>query len=431
MSANTSVGKTVGTAVVTLVVAYLLLELAVLAIYRPQVSGAEEAAVAIAGADTLSNKAGREEAGLGFRQPTMVVHPYLGYVFLPKDRRSPENPGHPAIAVSEDGFLDKNDAVRKRSADRVVIGITGGSVAGQLGTWYNQHMYKAFGEVDKFAGKEIDIVWLGMPGYHQPQQINQLALILAQGGEFDYFINLDGFNELAVPAALNAPKGAHPLFPMNWSMVALDVPDTELRRSIGAVDFLNAERSERRAAFANSALRFSPTARLIREREDTKLAQRVAAYGAQVASYQPDEIPYFVTGPNRLHVPNDEMIPELVEIWKRSSLQMNAMCAAFDIKYLHMLQPNQYDPGSKPLSAEEKEAAFDPESPYKPVVEEGYDKMRVASAELVKAGVDFHDLSGIFADDTDTYYKDACCHFNDGGNEVMAKAIADAVAAAE
>jgi hypothetical protein len=266
-----------------------------------------------------------------------------------------------------------------------------------------------------------------MPGYHQPQQTFQLTYILAQGGELDYLINLDGFNELAVPAVLNAPQGSHPLFPMNWSMVALDVPDVELRRAIGAMDYLRSERRARNAAFAKSPWRFSPTMRVLREREDARMAQRQAAYSLQLQSFTPEEIPYFVSGPERLHVPTEEMIPELVDIWARTSLQMHAICDAFDIRYLHCLQPNQYDPGSKPLSGEEKEKAYDTEGPYRSVIEEGYGQLRAAGAELQQAGVAFHDLSGVFADVDETLYVDTCCHFNGEGNRLMAEAIADAI----
>lgn len=409
-----------------LVATWVLIEGAVFLIYRPPMPEPVETDL-LADVDSVDVRSGREQAGLGFRDPSMVLHPYLGYVFLPKDRRPADNPGHPQISISEDGFLDKAPAVRKRGPNRVVIGVTGGSVAGQLGTWHPHHPQAALERVDMFRARELDFVWLGMPGYHQPQQAIQLIYILAQGGEFDYFINLDGFNELAVPAVLNEPQGAHPLFPMNWSMVALDVPDTELRRTIGAIDYLQTERSARSAAFATSPWRYSPTARRIRQRDDEKLAGQIGAYGWRLQEFLPDEVPYFVSGPDRLHVPTDEMLPQLVEIWKRTSLEMNAICEAAGVRYLHCLQPNQYDPGSKPLSAEEKEKAFDPEGPYRPVVEAGYSRLRAAGEELRHEGVAFYDLSDIFRDERETLYTDSCCHFNSEGNRIMADAIAGAV----
>ena len=399
------------------------LELAVWLVFRPSMPG-EEATLAAAAVDSAAVRSSRERAGLGFRDPSMTLHPYLGYVFLPKNRRSADNPGHPAIAVSEDGFLDRQAAIRKRRPERVIVGITGGSVSGQLGTWHSQHLASALQELEAFQGREVEFVWLGMPGYHQPQQTIQLVYVLAQGGELDYLINLDGFNELVVPAALNAPQGAHPLFPMNWSMVALDVPDPELRRTIGAIDYLRSERRARNTAFAASRWRVSPTLRLLHQRGDSKLAAQLATYAWQMQSLPLQEIPYFVSGPERLHVPTDEMVPELVAIWSRTSRQMQAICSAFGIRYLHCLQPNQYDPGSKPLSGQEKEKAYDKESPYRHVVEIGYPQLRAAGQELRQAGISFHDLSDVFEKTSATLYVDNCCHFNAAGNRIIAGAIA-------
>jgi hypothetical protein len=406
-----------------------LFEIAVLIIFRPalpQDEGAPDTEPA-AGIDT---RGAREKAGLGFRDPSMTLHPYLGYVFLPRSHRPADSPGNPAIAISEDGFLDPGPAVRRRAADRVIIGITGGSVAGQLGTWHSKLLAEAFADVGAFAGRTPDFVFLGMPGYHQPQQAIQLSYVLAQGAEFDYVINLDGFNELAVPAALNKPQGANPLYPMNWSMVALDVPDTDLRRTIGAIDFLQSERRRRRAEFARSWWRFSPTARLFGARADASLSRSLADYTWQLQSFAPDQIPWFVTGPGRYHLPDEEMIPELVAVWKRASLQMQGLCESFGIRYLHVLQPNQYDPGSKPLSSEEKQKAFLADSPYRAVVEAGYEQLREAGRDLAEKGVAFHDLNRAFAAERATLYVDNCCHFNAAGNRVLAEKMADIIDAA-
>jgi hypothetical protein len=59
-------------------------------------------------------------------------------------------------------------------------------------------------------------------------------------------------------------------------------------------------------------------------------------------------------------------------------------------------------PGSKPLSGEERTTAYDPESPYRDVVEQGYPLLREAGLELQQAGIDFHDLSQLFAEHGET-----------------------------
>lgn len=302
-------------------------------------------------------------------------------------------------------------------------------MAGQLGTWHAEQLADALSEQPALSGRELDFVWLGMPGYHQPQQLVQLAYLLAQGGELDVLVNLDGFNEVAVQAVLNAPQGAHPLFPMNWSMVALDAPDTRVRRVIGAVEVLTQERADRAARFASSFWSYSPIARLFREVADHKLERRISTYAWELRELPSDEIPWFVRGPEAMHLPMAELVPECVAVWERCSLEMRALCAANGIRDVHVLQPNQYDPGSKPLSDAEHASAFDEEGPYRAAIELGYPQLRRSGRRLVEKGVDFHDLSMIFAHVDETLYVDSCCHFNRRGNEILAGAIAEVVGA--
>jgi hypothetical protein len=409
-----------------LALTYGVLEAGVFLVYRPRIESIPLAAAESDSSLSPDVRPGREQAGLGFKDPVMVLHPYLGYVFLPKEEWVDKKPT--ALAISEDGFLDPKPAVRKRSDGSFLVGVMGGSVAGQLGSWHAARIAEAFDRVLDLD-RPAEFVWLGMPGYHQPQQLLQLGYILAQGGEFDLLINLDGFNELAVPGALNAPQGAGPLFPMNWSMVALDVPDPEIRRNLGAVAYLKEIRGARTEAFRTSLWSRSPIARLVHRYRDDDLARRISHHAWQLQEFPTDEIPWFVRGPERNRSPEEGLISASVEMWKQSSLQMQALCDANGIRYLHCLQPNQYDPGSKPLSVTERREAFEEESPYRPLIEEGYPMLRAAGEELRARGVAFHDMSLLFAGMGKTLYVDNCCHFNGDGNEILAEALAEAVRA--
>jgi len=395
------------------------------ALYRSMVRDSGEEAAAGPEALAPDVKPGRERAGLGFKDPAMSLHPFLGYVYTP--RQEGDDPLPPGISVSEDGFLDDRAAIRTRSPGRLLIGIVGGSVAGQLGSFHTAHLERALRRYPEFRDAELEFVRLGMPGYHQPQQVIQIAWILAQGGELDILLNLDGFNEVAVPAALNAPAGAHPLFPMNWSMVALDAPQPEVRRALGEIAYLKDERAARTARLRSSAVARSPTARLLWKLSDRDLERRLARAAWTLQRFPREEIPWFVRGPARDHEPDGGLVPWCVEIWRRSSLQLRALCEAHSIRYVHVLQPNQYLPGSKPLSPTERANAYDPESPYLAVVEEGYPLLRAAGEHLRAEGVDFHDLSRVFEDVGATLYVDNCCHFNAEGNRILCDAIAAAM----
>jgi hypothetical protein len=108
---------------------------------------------------------------------------------------------------------------------------------------------------------------------------------------------------------------------------------------------------------------------------------------------------------------------------------MHDLAAARGIAYAHFLQPNQYVPGSKPLSGEERRTGFREDHPYRAVVVEGWPHMRAAGAELRAAGVAFHDLTGLFTERRETLYVDDCCHLNPRGNELLGEAIGRALAA--
>ena len=61
-------------------------------------------------------------------------------------------------------------------------------------------------------------------------------------------------------------------------------------------------------------------------------------------------------------VADDEaMYLDYVEVWARASLEMELLCAGYGIRYLHFLQPNQYLPGSKTLTDEERARRYDPD----------------------------------------------------------------------
>ena len=106
---------------------------------------------------------------------------------------------------------------------------------------------------------------------------------------------------------------------------------------------------------------------------------------------------------------------------------MHKLCEANNIRYFHFLQPNQYVPGSKRMGEKELKRAFLETHPYKNQVERGYPFLAKAGEELVKEGVNFHDLTMVFADRSEPIYIDTCCHVNTKGNEILGSIIGKAI----
>jgi hypothetical protein len=138
-----------------------------------------------------------------------------------------------------------------------------------------------------------------------------------------------------------------------------------------------------------------------------------------------------VRGPSLAIGSENELYRELAAIWERSSVQMDALCAAYGIRYIHALQPNQYWPDSKPLTEEEREVAYYDDSSTAERIPRGYRLLREAGERLRERGVHFVDLTGIFAAERRTVYTDPCCHVNELGARLIAERLAAAILADE
>ena len=134
-------------------------------------------------------------------------------------------------------------------------------------------------------------------------------------------------------------------------------------------------------------------------------------------------------GPDAPALDEDDCAPELVRLWAESSRQMQALCAARGIRYVHALQPNQYVPESKPMRPGERAHAVSAKSPFRVPVEEGYPLLRQFGLQLAAEGVAFHDLSRVFEDVDEPLYVDNCCHVSERGSQLLAQALAAAIIA--
>ena len=102
---------------------------------------------------------------------------------------------------------------------------------------------------------------------------------------------------------------------------------------------------------------------------------------------------------------------------------MNDVAERNGMEYYHFLQPNQYLPGSKPLSNQEMAKAYLPDTPRARNVRNVYPLLIRQGRYLSNHGVRFFDLTQIFRDNHETLYRDDCCHFNRRGYELLAEAM--------
>ncbi len=355
------------------------------------------------------------QRGANVPDEPVIIHPYFGFVV------NPERPG-----INRYGFFN-DEPITRRSPDRAIVMIFGGSVADQVYYLGRDTLAAALAREGPFRGRRIEVLSTALGGYKQPQQLLILNYLLALGAEFDVVINLDGFNEVD-GAQDNVLDGVNPFFPHNWNLHARQGFDPAAMVHVGQIELIRRQRARWRALFARPPLRQSRFGLVLwdflDQRQEAALRAETAALNGLLAA---DKLPARVRGPDVSFSDSDTLYAALADVWQRSSLQMARLCRASGIRYAHFLQPNQYVPGSKVLTEEERATAYDQDVADTQRVATGYPLLIERGAELRELGVNFVDLTGLYRDEAGTIYNDPCCHVNQRGAELMAEAMAGAI----
>ncbi len=349
-----------------------------------------------------------------------TLHPYLGFT------RDPE-PGDGTEARAEAPASESATPFEERlffepSTERVVIGVLGGSVADIVAAG-GAGLAVELRKVDRFAGREIEVVSLAQGGFKQPQQLTLLAYLLALGAHFDLVLNIDGFNEVALPATELVPRGVFPFFPRGWDQ-RVGPLDSKARRVAAEARRGRGRRRILARRFSAWPWRASHAAALAWQALDARAAQDIASAELSLLEARSDDVTYGSHGPRRGYGSPAEMYEDLARFWYRSSLQLYYLCRSQGIEYRHFLQPNQYPEGAKPITAEQAAGTWLPDHPYRQAAEQGYPWLIRFGHQLADQGVAFEDLIGIFADREELLYVDSCCHLNFLGNTLLQRTIA-------
>lgn len=358
---------------------------------------------------------------------TEVLHPYLGFVRAVQEvPKGGEDCDAVDLYAYEFGFPDPDVAIYSRQANRVIVGIFGGSFAQGLSLKAEDILIDELRLSPCFAGKTIEVLTLAMGGYKQPQQLLTLAYFLSLGAHFDVVINIDGFNEVVLPATENIAKQVFPFYPRNW-FGRVEKFDPAMLTFTARRDQLTEKRSEWAALFLNP-LRFSITANVIWWAYDRLLSGRIANLQIDALEYEPAEnTGDTVSGPDFHYADDEALYSGLATVWKDASIQMGRLVAANDGLYLHFLQPNQYVPDSKPMHEAERKLALHADHPYRKSVENGYPALIEAGRQLKDEGIRFHDLTQLFRGHREALYVDDCCHLERPGYGMINRVIAQEI----
>ena len=351
-----------------------------------------------------------------------VIHPYVGAVMQP--RNDQELTFNDKFRVTEFGFVDDASPIHKRSANQVIIGLLGGSVARQLSLNATDVLADELLKSPEYVGKKLKFVRLASNGYKQPQQLMVVNYLIALGAEFDLLINLDGFNEAALPIVDNVPFGVNTAFPRDWGKLVAGTASPEFVKMGGLVAYLRQQQRDDARRFSRPPWSLSPTATLVWGLRYQRSNRAIFDQQAAMSQFTEKERTYCGSGPPESFESNAEIYDRCIGLWSRSSVALHQLCEARGIRYHHFLQPNQYLPGSKPIGPEESEIAVLETSPNCTAVRACFPKMQAEGIKLREKGVRFTDLTRVFADHPEPIYADTCCHVVEAGDILMARAIA-------
>lgn len=346
-----------------------------------------------------------------------VIHPYIGFVADPE--RGNINPY---------GFHGP-DPLESRKDDELRVALLGGSLAlGNTG-YLEAALGRTLNERSGSQTAAVRVFSLALDGYKQPQHLFALEYLLLAGADFDVVVNLDGFNEIALPFSENVVAGVHPIYPRSWQLFSRSMTSPEIAEKVVEFHRRKSDYEWWRRHFDFAVARHSNLLlltwsalanwkmRLIRA-ADTELREIL-----RDAPEQPRDV-----GPPASYPSREALFRDLVRVWRESSSLMSRLCAARGIAYFHFLQPNQYVNEAKPLSEWERTHATTP-GPFRDAAELGYPLLIENGAYLKAAGVPFWDLTRLFSGIEETLYSDNCCHLNDEGNRILAERMASFIVA--
>lgn len=373
---------------------------------------------------------------IGIRLDESIVerlHPLFGYVL----KQGAFTNEKLKLKVNKHGFFSLYEyPFIKTNKNQVIIGVFGGSVANNFAVdeYVTRRLSNKLKTYPEFANKEIIVLNFGNGGYKQPQQLLILNYFLALGQELDLVINIDGFNEVALSnlnnkaqVEIGMPSVQH-IQPLTG--LANNNLSPEAMRSIVQI---NETKKQLKAGIdklqtCQLALCHAVTSLQVKQLVNN-YQQAVVKYDRQVKQSNPD-----TANSGIVYIPKaDFVLPDaaafdkMASMWYQSSIGMNQILSSRNIKYFHFIQPNQYYPTKRAFTAKENEIAIDQRSPYIEGVKKGYPVLLSKVDDLQKAGVNVFSAVNILDNTKETVYKDACCHYNSVGEDLLTNYVSSSI----
>jgi hypothetical protein len=306
-----------------------------------------------------------------------------------------------------------------------LIGIFGRSVAHQFALTMGSRLDELLSSDAHLRGRHVEVLDFANGGAKQPQQATTLAYFMSIGQQFDFIVNLDGFNEAFVAWHNMHEYGIDERMPFarmvfgiqnvileSYGALAGDDRIARLRGKLNDID-QKLRRGQPGLHFLwRQAERKSTLAALTELERNLSRSDLARSYAMPLV---------------RRSLPDDAAFVEnVVSTWFDSSVAMAGLARAFRIPYLHVLQPNQYFTKAT-FSDKQRKSILSLDAPVTTMIPEVYQGYRTRAVQFPAKRVRFFDASTVFDEQTAEIFVDNCCHFNEAGNKLLARAIAEQI----
>lgn len=341
------------------------------------------------------------------------IHPYFGHTFFRGER-----------GANNHGFLTDFPYPYERSADELVVGVFGGSVAMQVAQ--GTALAEALAPLAATRGRSRAVVLpFAIGGWREPQQFNALVHYL---DDVDVVIFVDGFNEVIQLASghLASYPASFPASDIFGGLAAMDGSPYEARDrallSLVGGWMVRATQAADGALLRHSMFTHELWRLLAIRYEAFAQDRRAQANRGAAASWAGIDV---VRGTEDVARNRDRYFA----LYRAVTDHAARFAREAGKPFFHFVQPNQHLRGAKPLSEEERAHGITPD--WLDLVTDGYGRLEQISASLRRDGVDSTFLGWTFRDERETVYADRCCHFNARGLGRIVSAIAEHLAASD
>jgi hypothetical protein len=359
------------------------------------------------------------------------LHPYFGYTGPYSTRGATVTP------TNNLGFIDnqQREVPFKPDPNDFVVFVFGGSVASRLvnNSMHGTSLEQALQRLPQLAGKNIVLYNMAQGPGKQPQQLMELAFLIASGQHIDLVLNLDGTLEFA-SGMTNFEFGVDPIFPPVDIMMAIAnelVPpgasSAEYYELAYGLTHARAESERYTLLLDNSTSGIAYLKnRIFKEIYDRSLQSKLGVYNQTIAAAKGRESVRQLVGLNTLiHTSKENVIEYIFDVWIRSSDLMKAMANSTGATYLNVVVPSPYYSKKTFTESEQAFLKMPALEIFRQANSAGYALIDRRAEILKSRGI----VSGIalFDDVRDTTFADGSGHLVKMGETILARFVADQI----